>query len=310
MRKFLIGITAVLALALVSTISSNVTSVHAGGDCDTTSLCGEVVAQPVLTSKGKIPKAVHVDASHGAWTIMESEYIGTDPIVAQWLDRLADPNPSNWETFPNIPNPKDPSFRVVPCKDLNPDVTDSTKLCVPDGLEYGEDESPFGENNPLDIVIPAGHYRGITGDRSVLSGTCQLANRIGCAFIGINVGGETVTLRGQSVDNGWTVSGRYWNGDKLEIGLNGLVSHISANMLGMRTYAHPGEVLNSGNISHPDDAGANCSTLNACNAVDVTVIVFAGNRVLAVMHTIVVSSELPRPATVVTHPRYGDELAY
>ena len=74
------------------------------------------------------------------------------------------------------------------------------------------------------------------------------------------------------------------NGDALEWGVWGLVSHGSANMLNMPTMAHPDEVLNSGD---PGNSGANCGTPQGCNSVNVRVLVYAGDALISVLETTV-----------------------
>ena len=114
------------------------------------------------------------------------------------------------------------------------------------------------------------------------------AIRSSCLIVLFNVMNETYTWRDQSVDNGFTVMGRYWNGDELQWAVWGLTSHASANMLNLATMRDPttGNVLNAGGNSA--NAGANCGVQpDACGMVDVVVIVHAGDRILATMHTAV-----------------------
>lgn len=212
----------------------------------------------------------------GEWEIVYRN-LDDDPIVAAWLDRLQDPAPALWPVFPNVENPEVPEFDVA------------------NGAEYGEDESPFGESGSTDWVVPAWHYRLISGDyefsSSDFSYECRNddpENRHGCLIVLFNVMEESFTWRGQMVDNGFTVMGRYWNGDALEWAAWGLVSHASANMLNLPTTRDPntGNILNAGGAS--GNAGANCGVQpDACPSVDATIIVHAGDRILAVAHTVV-----------------------
>lgn len=219
-----------------------------------------------LTSQGTMP-TLPTDASHGKWTISENADINKDPIVRDWLKRLENPNPAQWKYFPNIGNPdrKDfPSSKTKPASW---------------GAEYGEDESPFCENHPCDFVVPAWHYRLITADYSFLGQQCRGTDSTGCLLLLFNVGNKSVIWRNQDADNGFTVMGRYWDGDHLEWAALGLVSHASANMLGMQTFAHPGEPLNFGTGSN---AGANCGNPGACTkAIDVLLVISAQERILA-----------------------------
>lgn len=219
----------------------------------------------------------------GQWELHDIN-VEDDPIVAGWLSRLRVPAPELWPTFPNVPNPLVPEFRVVNGNQ------------VPDGMEYGEDESPFGESGPTDWVVPAWHYRLISGDYEFTSDdfSYRCVNeegqaRRGCLIVLINVMNESYIWRDQFVDNGFTVVGRYWNGDTLEWGVWGLVSHASANMLNMATMRNPltGDVLNAGTGSSAN-AGTNCGVQPiACDLVDVTVVVHAGDRIIDVAQTAV-----------------------
>jgi len=209
----------------------------------------------------------NVATTSTGWTINKID-VANDPIVDAWLNRLMDPAPELWQTFPNIPNPLVPDFDVA------------------NGMEYGMDNAPFcQQDSRCDFVVSAWHYRLITADYSFQGMTCTSdVTGKGCMLLLINVGDTSYTWRNQMADNGFTVTGRYWNGDQLDEGVWGLVSHASANMLGMPTMAHPGEVLNSG---QPGNAGANCGTPYACNSVEVTIVIHAGDRILAVATTTV-----------------------
>lgn len=237
----------------------------------------EVKEEPV-PSDNEFETAVSND-----WKILRID-LKDDPIVDTWLSKLKKPAPELWPTYPNVPNPLVPEFRVV-----NGDE-------VPDGVEYGEGDSPFCEQDQrCDWVVPAWHYRLISGDYTFTSEKFSYAckniegqPRKGCLIVLFNVMDESYTWRNQSVDNGFTAMGLYRNGDALEWGAWGLVSHASANMLNFPTMRDPtiGNVLNAGSGS--SNAGANCGVQpNACNLVDATIVVHAGDRILAVAQTIV-----------------------
>lgn len=226
--------------------------------------------QSVVTS-GTMPAFV-ADASHGGWKIQGTDRLKDNPVVAGWMSRLKDPAPRLWKTFPNIPNKDVPDFRVV----------NTTE--VPDGLEYGTYSSPYCFSHPCDIPVGAWEYRYISGDYQFLGTVCKGDGKMGCMLVLVNVGDQSFTWKNQDVDNGFTLRGRYWNGDALEWGVWGLVSHGSANMLNLPTLAHPGEVLNSGD---PGNSGANCGTPAGCNSVDVTVVIHAGDAIIAVAKTTV-----------------------
>jgi hypothetical protein len=203
--------------------------------------------------------------SQGSWDVIEYD-LDDDPIVKGWLKKLKDPAPEVWRTFPNIPNPDVPEFDVAA------------------GAEYGVANVPYCQQDMrCDLVVPPWHYRLVTGNYQFLDRTCG-SEGVGCLLLVINVMDKTYTWRDVIVDNGFTVPGRYWDGDKLEWATWGLVSHSSANMLNMPTLASEDKVLNAGD---PGNAGGNCGNVNGCDTIDATVVVHAGDRVLAIAHTTV-----------------------
>lgn len=235
---------------------------------------GQVQATPSPSPlQGTGAKPVFVtDFKQGTWQVHGTDRLAKNPVVDGWIRRLKDPVPAVWKTFPNIPNGDVPEFRVV----------NGTQ--VPDGVEYGTYSTPYCFAHPCDVPVGAWEYRLITGDYAVLGYECRGDLKKGCLLLLINVMDQSVTFRKQDVDNGFTVRGRYWNGDALEWGVWGLVSHASANMLNMPTLARPGEVLNSGD---PGNSGANCGTPEGCGSVDARVIVVAGDAPIAVLETTV-----------------------
>lgn len=233
-------------------------------------------APPFLTPEVAEVSNKPVGTTSNNWEISEFD-LKDDPIVTAWLPKVSYPSPELWPTFPNVANPKVPDFQVA------------------DGVEYGQDDSPFCEyKQTCDWVVPAWHYRLISGDYKFTSPefsySCQNVEgqaRKGCLIVLFNVMNETYTWRDQNVDNGFTVMGRYWNGDKLEWAVWGLTSHATANMLNYPTMRNSvtGDVLNAGSSIN---AGANCGVQpDACGTVDVMVVVHAGDRILATMHTTV-----------------------
>lgn len=207
-----------------------------------------------------------IGTTSNGWTINKID-VSTDPIVDAWLNELKEPAPAIWTTYPNIPNPDVPSFDVA------------------NGVEYGVDNVPFCQQDMrCDFVVPAQHYRLITANYSFQGMTCQDDDGIGCLLLLINVGDQSFTWRDQMADNGFTVAGRYWNGDALDEGVWGLVSHASANMLNMPTLSQPGQALNDGVMTN---GGANCGVPQGCNGVNITVVVHAGDQILAVATTTV-----------------------
>ncbi len=201
------------------------------------------------------------------WNINKID-VANDPIVDAWLNQLRDPAPQLWQTFPNIANPLVPEFNVA------------------NGMEYGVANVPFCQQDMrCDFIVPAQHYRLITADYSFNGMTCTSGDTgKGCMLLLINVGDTSYTWRNQMSDNGFTVSGRYFNGDALDMGVWGLVSHASANMLNMPTVSHPGETLNDGVMTN---GGSNCGVPQGCSSVEVTIVVHAGDRILAVATTTV-----------------------
>lgn len=227
-----------------------------------------------LTSVGTIPPLPN-DISHNGWTIHTNDtalIADQDGMVGNWLKRLEVPNPSEWKYFPNVGNPD------------RPDLPTSAEKPAPWGAEYGMAESPYCENHPCDFVVSSLHYRLVTGDYSFMGNECYGDKKKGCLLLVYNVHNETVIFRDQDVDNGFTVHGRYWDGNILEVATLGLVSHASANMLGMQTYARAGEILNFGEGTN---AGSNCGNPEGCGSVDVLVVVASGDRILATARTIV-----------------------
>jgi len=212
----------------------------------------------------------------GDWEIVDIN-LDDDPIVESWLSRLDTPAPELWSTFPNVDNPDVPDFEVANS-----------------GVEYGMADSPFCErDSTCDLVVPGWHYRLITGDYVFTGGdqfedrSCTGSERQGCMLLLINVGESTYTWRDQRVDNGFTVMGRYWNGEYLDEAVWALVSHSSANMLNFRTYSSGDrtEILNEGLGS--TNAGANCGNIDGCLSVDVLLVVHAEERIIATAATTV-----------------------
>jgi len=238
----------------------------------------------ILGGTGDKPEIV-TTRNQGNWKVSEGPRLADNPIVADWIKRLKNPAPSKWKTFPNIRNADltDAEFPTRNCRNQTNAMGVSEPYCeVPQGMEYGVHDSPFCEVNPCDFVVPAWEYRYYTGDYSFGGYSCEGDKTRGCMLVVINVMDETVIFREQYFDNGFTLHGRYWDGDRLEIGLWGVVSHGSANMLGMETHARAGEVLNA---DGGGNAGANCGTPRSCRNVDVRVIVVAGTDALAVLET-------------------------
>jgi len=272
--------TAIIALIAVLAFFYWLGNATAGGDGNSKDATAKATATrtstalpsatpaPTTATTGTMP-AFAADVSHDTWTIKGTDRLDQNPVVKDWLGRLKDPDPAHWKTFPNIPNPDVPDFRVVNGSE------------VPDGMEYGVDNVPFCQQDMrCDFQVPGWSYRLVTADYGFLDRTCQNDGTKGCLLLLINVSDQSFTWRNQMADNGFTVHGRYWDGDHLEWAILGLTSHASANMLNLPTFARAGEVLNAGGSS--SNAGANCGNQpESCASVDVRVVVHAGERVLA-----------------------------
>lgn len=177
--------------------------------------------------------------------------------------------PELWATFPNVPNPLVPEFRVV-----NGDQ-------VPDGVEYAMDESNFCQQlggEGCRVPVAAMHYLLFTGDYDIPEiGACEAKDGFGCELIIVNVGNVTADLTGV-FSQGFRLHARYWNGDALDMAMWGLSSHAANNMLNMDSKLNPDGIQN---------AGANCSVPNACEGVDVRIVFISGNELLVTMETTV-----------------------
>jgi len=241
------------------------------------------------------PDATPDTNQSGVW-VTEKIFGVTDLMTEVWIPGLEDSiaQPELWPTYPNIPNLLVPEFRVVPLevKNAKGDVL-STVNTVPDGLEYGEDLSVFCQQDKrCDFQVAARHYRVYSGDYEFpdVGEECHSDTGQGCTISVWNVGDVTAIFPDQTFDRGFTVTGRYWNGDVLHIGMNALMSHVSANMLDMFTLASPLEVLNAG-VEGNTNAGVNCSVLEACKWVDARIVVVSGNEVLWKAYTKVYAIE-------------------
>lgn len=183
----------------------------------------------------------------GKWNVIT--YKGVTDQIAGWGKDLKDPV-LDWSEFPNVDFPKY-SFKAA------------------DGVEYGMAESAFcQQGQTCDVNVPAMHYRLITGDYAITGvDECKKATDKdpGCGIILINVGGVTAMFRDQHVDYGFTVEGRYWNGDAMPVTIWALSSNTLYNMLNQ-----------AGDVN----MGANCSVYNGCQSVRIAVVIMSGNQIL------------------------------
>jgi len=177
--------------------------------------------------------------------------------------------PELWSTFPNVPNPEVPGFRVVNGNE------------VPDGLEYAMDESNFCQQlggEDCQVPVAAMHYFLFTGDYKIPGiGECQSTDGIGCSLIIVNVGDVTADITGMFAQ-GFRLHARYWNGEALDMAMWALSSHVANNMLNMDSKLNPEGIQN---------AGANCSVPNACDGVFTRIVFISGNEPLVKLETTV-----------------------
>lgn len=210
-----------------------------------------------IDSELDLPEAVD-EIEQGNWTV--TFFDGATEQMNGWFSRLRDPRPSLWPRYPNVDN-----------AEANFDASD--------GLEYGLDESVFMEQNEFGrFPVQARGYRLISGDYNIPGiDRCEAESaEAGCAIAIFNVGEVTADLEAW-VRQGFTTTGRYWNGDTLEVAMWALSSHVSANMLNMATFGAGEDTLNQ-----PDrtNAGANCSVPDACDRVRFTITITSGNQLL------------------------------
>lgn len=189
-------------------------------------------------------------AKSGDWNIQYFDGATTE--MKDWsFNSLA---PADWTKFPNVDNGEYPASQ---------------------GVEYGEDLSAFcQQDQTCDFNVAARHYRLYTGDYSLEGvGECEEnGSGAGCALLVVNVGEVTAIYRDQHFDYGFTVTGRYWDGNFLPQAMWAVMSHASANMLNMATSLNPGGT----------NAGANCSVPGGCKTVEATFVVTSGNEILMI----------------------------
>ena len=183
-------------------------------------------------------------ATMGGWNI--SYYKEATPALKQWkFENLV----KDWKDFPNV--------------DFKP-----YNFLAKDGLEYGMAESAYCQRSQTcDINVPAMHYRLVTGDYSIKGiDSCQgEVTKAGCGIMLVNVGNVTAMFRESMVDYGFTVAGRYWNGETLPIAIRALLSHVAHNMTNQESKVNQ---------------GANCSVSDGCQSVRLTFVVISGNEML------------------------------
>lgn len=189
----------------------------------------------------------------GSWKV--TLYNGVTDQQKGWYKNLKDPQPANWQKFPNVDNTA-VGFKAA------------------DGLEYGLDERNHCQVQPCGIVVAAREYLLITADYDLGFVSCTATKDVGCAIAIFNVGDVTASFDDVIIQHGFTLNGRYWNGDTLHVAMWGLMSHVDANMMNMVTSLNPAGINN---------AGANCSNPKGCtNGVNNKIVVTSGNQILGI----------------------------
>lgn len=179
-------------------------------------------------------------------------YNGATSAMRNWkFPNLA---PAIWPEFPNVDNGKYKASEL--------------------GVEYGEDLDVFcQQDNRCNFVVAALHYREYTGDYDFEGIQCLSDKKQGCALAVFNVGNETAIFENETFYSGFTVTGRYWDGNFLPEAIWALLSHASNNMLNMDSKLNPTKITN---------AGANCGVPEGCPSVKATFIVVSGKEILLV----------------------------
>lgn len=221
----------------------------------TTAQPTEAPATGVPEGQADVRGIVNTTTVNG-WTV--TTYEGVTDQITDWANSLKAPV-TDWSEFPNVDFARH-------------------DFLARDGVEYGMAESAYcQQGQTCDVNVPARHYRLITGDYvfdSIDSCTKKLDTDPGCGIAFFNVGEVTAMFRNQHVDYGFTVNGRFWNGDAMPTTIWALMSNTAFNM------------LNKGGNSVVN-RGANCSLAAGCKSVRLTVVIMSGNQILAKATTIV-----------------------
>lgn len=184
----------------------------------------------------------------GDWNIQF--FSGATAQMQGWIPAKLDP--ANWPDWPNIDNPR-VGFKAA------------------DGLEYGMDEHLYCQRDQTcDMIVPAMHYRIISGDYDLGFDSCKgSVGGQGCAIMLVNVGVVSSAFRNIMIDTGFNVMGRYWNGDKMPLAIWAGLSKVAHDMLNIPP--QPGSMVNR---------GANCSVPTGCQTVREAFVILSGNEVL------------------------------
>jgi hypothetical protein len=208
-----------------------------------------IATQTVIPEKTTTGENVVV----GNWDV--ETFAGATDQMKGWIEALKNLEPVKWPEFPNVDNPQ-------------------VGFVAADGLEYGMDESIYCQHDQTcDVPVAARHYRIITADYNIpgIDACTGSVEGNGCGIMIINVGEVTANFRNSMVDTGFTVTGRFWNGDKLPEAINGGLSHVGNNMLNLDSTLNPEKSVN---------AGANCSVVDGCKSVRLAFAIVSGNELL------------------------------
>ncbi len=210
----------------------------------------EAAEPTAITSVSEVQvEAASVVVTSGTWGI--EMHSGATAQMREWSFAALDP--ANWPEFPNVDNPL-------------------VGFEAEDGLECGMDESLYCQRErTCDIVVPAMHYRIISGDYDLGFDSCtgSVAGE-GCAIMLVNVGDVSATFSEIQIDLGFTVFGRYWNGEAMPLAIWAGLSHVVHNMLNLLPQSGSGDV----------NRGANCSVPEGCQSVRAAFVIMSGNEIL------------------------------
>jgi predicted small lipoprotein YifL len=220
--------------------------------CDLNTPLGSPTTAPVANATNAPAGNNNPTGTGSGWNV--KYFDGATDQMHVWFDQLKTVEPKNWHDFPNVDNP------TVGFKSA-------------DGLEYGMGERNHCQVDKCNIVVAAREYLLVTADYSFPFGSCAATKEYGCALAIFNVGEVTAEFTNVTVKDGFTLNGRYWNGDTLQLAMWGLMSYTDAAMMNLPTTLNPKGINN---------AGANCSVPTGCPGVFNRIVITSGNQVLVV----------------------------
>ena len=139
-----------------------------------------------------------------------------------------------------------------------------------DGLYYADEDKNYFQDAEGNVTVAPNSYRVATADYDVGFHKCARADTgRGCSIVFVNVSAEEQTnLEKVMVRNGYTVSGPYFNGDKLNVVIPVLLSKTTHDMLNM---SPNGTGVN---------LGGNCAKAKGCKGTEDTFAIMSGNELL------------------------------